>query len=96
MNEAWRSLRVGDEIKIVRLPSYADTPGISFPRETRLLYQKLIARRRSSRIWEVDAWGAPWIRCRFRRKNGDWEHHYLAVCDDSWVRVKKRRRRALK
>jgi hypothetical protein len=32
----------------------------------------------------------PWIQCRFRRKNGGWEYHWLAINDDSWVRVKTR------
>jgi hypothetical protein len=41
-------------------------------------------------VYEIDEWGLPWIRCRFRRKDGSWEHHYLAIHDDSWVRVKPR------
>jgi len=87
---SWRDLRVGDRIRIVRMPSDADTPGYSFFPETRRLYQKLIARRRSVRVFRIDEYGLPWIQCRFRRKNGSWEHHTLAVNDDSWVRVRSR------
>ncbi len=87
----WRRLRVGDRIRIVRMPSDADTPGNTFLPETRRLYKKLIARGRSLRIYMIDEYGLPWVRCRFRRKNGSWEHHWLAVNDDSWVRVKHHR-----
>ena len=90
MSESWQHLRVGDRIRIVRMPSGVDAPGYVFPRCTRRLYRKLIARGRSVRICEIDDWGLPWIDCRFRRKNGKWEFHYLAVNDDSWVRVKRR------
>jgi hypothetical protein len=85
MDESWRHLRVGDRIRIVRMPSDATTHGYTFLRDTRRLYQMLIARRRPLRIHEVDEWGLPWIRCRFRLRNGSWEHHCLVVNDDSWA-----------
>jgi hypothetical protein len=90
MTELWGNLEVGDRIRIVRLPSGVDAPGYNFSPETRRVYQRLIARRRSLRVYEVDGWGVPWIQCRFRRKNGQWEYHFLAINDDSWVRVKPR------
>ncbi len=90
MEEPWRSLRVGDRIRIIRMPSGVDEPGYTFHRDTRSLYKRLIARGRSLRICEIDAWGLPWIRCKFHRKDGRWEYHSLAVNDDSWVRVKHR------
>src|SRR5207237_7537709 len=92
MVERWYQLRVGDRIRIVRMPSDANTPGTTFFPETRRLYKKLIARRRPVRVFQIDEWGLPWIRCRFRLKDGSWEHHYLAVNDNSWVRVKRRAR----
>jgi hypothetical protein len=88
MREPWEDLRVGDRIRIVRMPSFADTPGAAFFPETRRLPKKLIARRRPVRVFQLDEYGLPWIRCRFRLRNGSWEHHWLAVNDDSWVRVK--------
>ena len=93
MREMWRDLRVGDRIRIVRLPSGVDRPGYVFHPCTRRLYKKLIARRRPLRVYEIDEWGLPWIACRFRKEDDTWEHHFLAVNDDSWVRVKSRSKR---
>jgi hypothetical protein len=85
MSEPWRDLRVGDRVRIVRLPSEVDARGYVFHRDTRDLYQRLIARRRPSRVFEIDQLGLPWIRCRFRRRDGSWEYHCLAINDDSWT-----------
>jgi hypothetical protein len=90
MREPWRDLRVGDRIRIVKMPWDANAPGRIFMPETRRLFKKLIARRRSVRVFQIDEYGKPWIQCRFQRRNGTWEHHSLAVDDDSWVRVKCR------
>jgi hypothetical protein len=91
MDDAWRRLRIGDRIRVVRLPWDADAPGYFFASETRRLYRKLIARGRPLRIFQIDEHGLPWVACRFRRRDGSWEHHWLAVNDDSWVPVKSRR-----
>ncbi len=91
MTEPWRELRVGDRVRVVRMPSGIDAPGYVFHRATRHLYQRLIDRRRSSRVFEVDERGLPWMRCRFRGKDGSWVYHWLAINDDSWVRVGKGR-----
>src|SRR3954467_7559892 len=90
MPEAWENLRIGDRIRFVRLPTEGEQPGYFVCSCTRRLYQRLIARRRSVRVYAVDRGGLPWIRCRFRLRKGGWEHHYLAVNDDSWVRVQPR------
>ena len=89
-SEAWKSLRVGDRIRIVRMPSGVDEPGYTFHPETRRLYERLIERGRSLRIAELCDWGLPWIGCRFQLEDGTWEHHSLAVIDDSWVRLQSR------
>jgi hypothetical protein len=73
------------------MPSDADAPGYFFAPETRRLYQRLIARRRPLRVFQIDEYGLPWVACRFRLPDGRWEHHWLAVNDDSWGRVKSRR-----
>src|SRR5207245_10643966 len=90
--------RVGDRIRIVRMPSGSDRPGYYFHQDTRRLYKRLIARRRPVRVSRIDESGIPWVQCRFRRKNATWEHHWLAVNDDSWVCVgscvNRRQRRA--
>jgi hypothetical protein len=92
MANDWRKLRIGDRVRIVRMPSGVDEPGYTFHPDTRRLYEMLIARRRSVRVfrWEL---GMPWIHCRFRANDGFWEYHSLAINDDSWVRVKPRRKR---
>lgn len=89
-NAEWKSLRVGDRIRFGRMPWDADAPSCTFLPETRRLYKKLIARGRPARVFQIDEYGLPWIRCQFRRRNGAWEYHSLAVNDDSWVRVKAR------
>ncbi len=90
--EAWHDLRVGDRIRIVRMPSAAALDGYWLHRDTRRLYRLLIARNRPLRFYELDRrWRLPWVKCRFRSKTGRWEYHYLAVDDDSLVRVKPRR-----
>jgi hypothetical protein len=90
MKEPWRGLRIGDRVRIIRMPSDASTPGVSFFPETRRLYRKLIARSRPVRVFQIDEYGHPWVQCRFRLKDGRWEHHWLAIHDDSWVRVRSR------
>ncbi len=90
--EPWRSLRVGDMVRIVRMPSGVDAPGYTFHRDTRRLYKRLIERRRSLRVFRITEDGLPWIHCRFRMKNGRWEYHWLAINDDSWLRVKHRKK----
>jgi hypothetical protein len=90
MKEEWRELKVGDRIRIVRMPSGVDAPGYTFHPDTRRLYQRLIDRRRSVRVYKIDEWGLPWIRCEFKMADGRREYHSLAVNDDSWVRVQRR------
>jgi hypothetical protein len=94
IKEPWRSLRISDMVRIVRMPSGVDAPGYVFHRMTRQLCKRLIERKRPVRVYEV-AYGAPWISCRFRRKDGRWEYHSLAINDDSWVRVKHRKKRPI-
>jgi len=89
-SEPWRELRVGDRVRMVRMPSDAEAPAYTFLPETRRLYKKLIARGRAVRVFQIDEWGLPWIQCRFRRRDGSWEHHWLAINDDRWVRVVSR------
>ena len=55
-----------------------------------LLYKRLIARRRPVRVFRLDDWGLPWIRCNFRKKDGGWGYHTSAFNHDGWVRVRPR------
>lgn len=76
---------MNDRIRFVRVPP-------NEPPETVRLFQKLIARKRSVRVCEIDEFGNPWIACRFRRKNNTWEYHSLAIMEgESWVKVRKKK-----
>jgi len=90
MGEVWQDLRVGDRIRLVAEPPEWQRPGYQLPPCTLRLWRRLIARGRPLRVFEVDKWGAPWVRCRFRRPDGSWGHHFLAIVESGWVRVKPR------
>ena len=60
MVEDWRDLRVGDRIRIVRLPSAAAIEGYVFHADTRRLYKRLIARKRPLTIYQIDEMQLPW------------------------------------
>lgn len=95
MSENWRTLKVGDRIRIVRLPSAASMSvanGHVLPADTRRFYKRLMALKKRLTISEIDGDGRPWIQCTLRRKGGGLDYHFLAVDDDSWVRVKSRKR----
>src|SRR5262245_57361756 len=88
----WRTLRVGDRIRIVRQPTCFGSlaPDTVLRPATRGLYKRLIALRRQFPVSEIDKDGRPWIQVCLR-ENGRLERHWLAVDDDSWARVKPRR-----
>lgn len=90
--DAWHELRVGDRIRLVEEPPEWKRPGYHLPAETRALWRLLVARRRPLRVYEVDAWGAPWVRCRLSKPDGGWVYHFLAITHGGWVRVWPRRR----
>ena len=89
--QAWRRLKVGDRVRFVRLPTFQGVPGGGLHPETLRLYKQLIARGRPARVFQIDKDGLPWINCRFRKRGGQWEHHWLAINDDSWVQVKRQK-----
>ena len=86
-----RQLKVGDLIRITGVPG-AGVPNYFILSETTRVFKKLAARGRPVRIREIDEYGTPWYRCRFRRRNGNFEIHALAVFDfdGNWVLVKRR------
>lgn len=90
MSENWRKLRVGDRVRFVYMPTEFAQPGYLIHRETLTVYRRLIARHRPVRVFKIDAWKVPWIRCQFRHKDGRWECHSLAINHDGWVRVRPR------
>lgn len=90
--EMWRELKVGDQVRLVAIPPEFLREGYGIHKETMRLYKKLLARRRPLRVFQICDWGLPWIRCRFQRKNGQWEWHSLAINHGGLVRVKSRHR----
>jgi hypothetical protein len=86
-----RRLRVGDQIRIVRMPAAFALPGYHVPPETRWVFRKLIERKRPLRVYQIDVRGFAWVHCRFRRPNGTLRYDSLAVDPDAWEKVKKRR-----
>lgn len=91
--KSFRGLRVGDRVRLVEMPAKYRL-GYNIHPETWRLYKRLLARGRSMRICEIDDWGMPWIRCRFRRKNGRWVHHGLGLDEMGWVLVEQRQSRS--
>jgi len=91
--ELWRTLKVGDYIRLVEYPPEFLQPGcVIFP-ETIRVYKKLVKRKRPLRISNIDEYGLPWIRCRFPIRNGRYEWHFLAMNHDGIVKVKRRKNR---
>ena len=64
--------------------------------ETREVYEKLIARKRSVRINRVTDDG-PWFDCRFRLTDGCWVWHSLLIMasDKNWNLVRRSRLREM-
>lgn len=85
-------LKVGDRVRIVRLPPQWETVGYHVPASTRAVYRKLIERGRPLVVREMDERGLPWTWCRIRGRGGRLEHHALVIDDGCWVRVKPRKR----
>lgn len=87
------TLKVGDRIRITGQPPWADDPKMTLHKDTRTVFNKLAKRGRSVRIFMIDEYGCPWYRCKFRRKNGQWEYHHLTAReeDGNWVKVKSRK-----
>ena len=86
----WRELQVGDRIRLTEIPPEFLQEGYYIHRDTMRVYKRLLARKRPLRIREIDEYGHPWIYCRFRRKDGRWEWHSLAVNHGGFIRVTPR------
>lgn len=81
------TLRLGDRVRIVRLPTELDKPvGKLSPtyRKARKLVERLIAGGKSFVVREVDEDGVARIHVRERRADGGISHHSLGLIDDTW------------
>lgn len=87
-------LKIGDRIRIIAVPGEG-VPNYYIHKDTVKVFKKLIERKRSVRVFEIDEYGQPWYKCQFRRKNGKWEYHWISVGfgeESSWVLVKPRKK----
>jgi hypothetical protein len=84
-------LRIGDLILITGVPGEG-IPNYYIHRETTRVFKKLVARKRPVRIRRIDEYGAPWYLCKFKKRDGTFEVHDLAVCEGetNWLLVKRR------
>ena len=82
----WKSLRVGDCIRFVSMPTGFSSDNCHS--ETLQAYEVLIARRRPVRVYRLDDLNMPWIRFRVRDSDGVWYDHDLLINHDGWVRVR--------
>jgi hypothetical protein len=92
MAERWRQLRVGDRVRLLRVPA-ADLrqreqelrDGAEMAGLTADTLERIIAIDPLVTISEVDKYGAPWFRYELTAADGTIEHHELAITEDeSW------------
>lgn len=85
----WKTLRLGDRIRIVQIPSVFSDPSYHNGDwdDTLELYSELISSSRVLVISEIDESGRPWINYETRGGDGEVISNSLAVDDDSWVLV---------
>lgn len=85
-DEKWKTLRVGDKIRIVRIPSLFSAPRYHDGDwdETFAFYEHLITGEHTLTIAHIDEDERPWIEFETTDSDGAIESHSLAVDDDSW------------
>lgn len=90
MKPLWKTLRVGDRIRFLDMPSEFSKPGYHVAQETKTVYQKIIESRRTVRVFQIDEHGAPWVSRGFRERDG-MHRHTLRIDHDGWVPVKTKK-----
>ena len=89
MDELWRTLRIGDRVRIAHTPlKFASAPEpYRLDPETEELYRHLATEAAVLTVTETDDWGVPWIDYLWVRSNGTEEHHSLGLNHDGLERV---------
>lgn len=87
-----KSLKIGDRVLITQVPVGVGKPNYHIDPDTLRVFKKLVKRKRSVIIREIDEYGQPWYKCRFKKLNGKFEWHSLAIAadDNNWIKVKNR------
>ena len=82
----WKALKLGDKIRIARMPSVFNAPHYRNGDwdETFALYRLLILNQEVLAIAEIDDEGRPWIEFESLDAEGAMVSHSLAIDDDSW------------
>ena len=80
MDDLWRSLRIGDRVRIVSIPHCFAGASTTYhlDGETRELYEHLVAENAVLTVNEIDDWEVPWIDYSWVR-NGIEELHSLGL-----------------
>ncbi len=90
--DLWRSLRVGDRIRLVEIPlDFLDWKSLQL--ETKQAYKYLLKRRGPVTVYEIDECGMPWVKFQFRGRNGRVRHDYMAMTHGGIVLVARRTNR---
>ena len=87
--ELWRSLRVGEMVRLIEIPPEFLRVGYGIHKDTMRVYRLLLARGRPLRVAYLDELGMPWVRLGEKRY-GRWYHHGLLFNHGGIVRVMKR------
>jgi hypothetical protein len=94
MPERWRQLRVGDRVRLLRVPE-SDLrqrerelrDGVEMPGWTADTLERILATDPVVTIFEIAEYGAPWFEYELAAADGSIEYHSLAITeDDSWTR----------
>ena len=79
------NLKVGDRIYITNIPESCSAENVE-------IFQQLIIKKRTVRIYWIDRYGRPWYRIKFKRIDGKLEDHSIPISgsDTNWVLVQSK------
>src|ERR1700722_13513525 len=86
-----KSLKVGDRVRFVSLPTEWSEAGYTLPPCDLSFMKKMIRRTWPSRIENIDEYGQPWISARIREKDGKLHFHWWAIFESTGRRLVNRR-----
>ncbi|AMV20803.1 hypothetical protein [Planctomyces sp. SH-PL14] len=95
MRDRWQDLRVGDRVRLLRVPEsdlrqreHELRVGTEMPGWTADTLERILAIDPVVTIDRIDEYGAPWFSYELIGADGEPEHHYLAITEDeSWELV---------